>query len=1374
MVGRRGDMGYEEGELELEDGEAASGGGAALGYGHDGGGGELVDPDAPTYIDEKIQNLLGHFRIKFEGDLTPENLGPLWGKHGSFLPTYTRSPLAFPQYGSPADPPNHGSASRSPYVPMETAQKNHLVKTELDSSRKSEYCQISNESNGNPSQLMLNRAVNGFEHKAPKIRIKVNSNKSLARSTADIYSGLGLDISPSSSSEDNLDGTSGVLVPEVLPGESPNTIFEIMTCHFIPGGHLLSPLTGNVLDLRQKPRAMVKNEAPQFHDGEAELHRDWGHTSSGTLDNKDKSAMEIKSDEKRIRIPNLESSKCRVNKLSAVNKGTKPQLQNVSDDAGSNFLPTIIKMEHSVKESTKFAGGITGQMKGSKNGPLEGHISDKNKVIKKKPSLDHGFSCKIKYDSDEYNGQPCTSSVHLQNIPNKSTLLEREEKTVHVKEELSQDKNKEKGSLFSAESMDTMAGNVDRNSSGLMTEKKKVSSPQAALSRKKFKFKAQKQLNHDIERKSYGEDGDYALDHRINLANSYPNDKSVKLEKKTISSGQTGNKSDAGNGGDFKFSTWFDNKSDPLPLVCMNRTSESSTALTAPAPIVINEQWVCCDKCENWRLLPYGMNPDVLPKKWRCSMLSWLPGMNSCKITEDETTAALRALYMVPAPEKICMDGHDNAMSGIGTDITPSFQGNIQSSRLGKLKGSHGEANVTNTLDMADMSKASKKPHARSRRKPDGVDRFPKFRDKPKPVESSEKGEIVAKDQSHPMKSSIGVDHDNLRASKKLKKESNGPWMKHRPSDFEISKSNSSANEKQKNMQKHSGISPGMGKYGSSLPGKHSRDEDKGFSDEVIKMSDTECSALPDSSTKKRKLKQRQSSQHDLDPWHNNTETGIANQKINESIVKKKLRAEQKLSKADRTATHFTGTLPGADDDRISADKECLSEQRQENIHFQHPLLSESSTRKNACHTQTSTAATSSSSKVSNSRKCKAEFLETRASPVESVSSSPLRASDRNPLVAENQELGKKISLNSNINYDLGPCDQAKAHVSGYINGGTGDHVQKDKDLPKDKQDLMNSCLIKKGSVISTKNVKNVQSNADHANRSDHANLTYGNVKPDKGNILNKDMKINPSTLKGSKQQPSLKNASNGDASYTAKKIEKTVIKNLEPRKQLTLNGDASNIIDASVLLKEARDLKHLSKRLKEKGDDFESTSMCFEAGLKFLHVASLWEAPSADGSKQGDSVQAMKLYSETGNLCGFCGHEFEGLKKMGNAALAYKSESPSSSTSDIDNLNNQNTVAKAVSARGVHSPQIASNPISRNNHHLMGLLSYTEDISNAFDGTRKSQNSFFAYLSGIAKNQVDGTTLVREVLDFSFHNVNGLLQLIRNSLESINHESVK
>jgi len=172
------------------------------------------------------------------------------------------------------------------------------------------------------------------------------------------------------------------------------------------------------------------------------------------------------------------------------------------------------------------------------------------------------------------------------------------------------------------------------------------------------------------------------------------------------------------------------------------------------------------------------------------------------------------------------------------------------------------------------------------------------------------------------MRSSVGVDHDNLRASKKMKKESNGPVMKHQPSEFEISKC-SPASETLKNIQKRSGISPGMGKYGLSSSGKHSHGEDKVFSDVVIKTSDTENSGPRDSSSiKKRKLKQRQSNQHDLDPRCSNTDTnGITKQNISETnAVKKTTRPELKLSKTDRTTTDSRGTVGGVDD-RISTDK---------------------------------------------------------------------------------------------------------------------------------------------------------------------------------------------------------------------------------------------------------------------------------------------------------------------------------------------------------------------------------------------------------------------------------------------------------------------
>lgn len=47
-------------------------------------------------------------------------------------------------------------------------------------------------------------------------------------------------------------------------------------------------------------------------------------------------------------------------------------------------------------------------------------------------------------------------------------------------------------------------------------------------------------------------------------------------------------------------------------------------ASAAVPPALVKEDWVCCDRCEKWRLLPPGLNPGNLPEKWLCSMLDWL------------------------------------------------------------------------------------------------------------------------------------------------------------------------------------------------------------------------------------------------------------------------------------------------------------------------------------------------------------------------------------------------------------------------------------------------------------------------------------------------------------------------------------------------------------------------------------------------------------------------------------------------------------------------------------------------------------------------------------------------------------------------------
>jgi hypothetical protein len=53
-----------------------------------------VDPDvALSYIDEKLENVLGHFQKDFEGGVSAENLGAKFGGYGSFLSMYQRSPV---------------------------------------------------------------------------------------------------------------------------------------------------------------------------------------------------------------------------------------------------------------------------------------------------------------------------------------------------------------------------------------------------------------------------------------------------------------------------------------------------------------------------------------------------------------------------------------------------------------------------------------------------------------------------------------------------------------------------------------------------------------------------------------------------------------------------------------------------------------------------------------------------------------------------------------------------------------------------------------------------------------------------------------------------------------------------------------------------------------------------------------------------------------------------------------------------------------------------------------------------------------------------------------------------------------------------------
>ncbi|CAN6312784.1 unnamed protein product [Urochloa humidicola] len=264
-AGSRG-RGVADDAEELEEGEARS----------DSDSEGFLDPDvALSYIDEKLQHVLGHFQKEFEG-VSAKNSGSKYSGYGSFLPTYQLSPLLH-QSRSPHIAANI-STSRSSYQPstermdqnpsmvaVESISRNNGSGAPSNSHLlKKERCSITNDEEVAGSDS-LDSSFNGSDLKSVKVWTKVCSNNELPRKTAAIYSGLGLDISSSSSMEESPDKLGG-LSPEFsnVLYESPRTILQVMTCFPVPGGFLLSPLHSNLLQLTGKVAPMLKKWETHF------------------------------------------------------------------------------------------------------------------------------------------------------------------------------------------------------------------------------------------------------------------------------------------------------------------------------------------------------------------------------------------------------------------------------------------------------------------------------------------------------------------------------------------------------------------------------------------------------------------------------------------------------------------------------------------------------------------------------------------------------------------------------------------------------------------------------------------------------------------------------------------------------------------------------------------------------------------------------------------------------------------------------------------------------------------------------------------------------------------------------------------------------
>ncbi|CAL9100108.1 unnamed protein product [Musa acuminata var. zebrina] len=1188
-VGRREDgrqgLGFGGGGMdednELEEGEACSG------QEDD----PSIDPDALSYIDEKIQDVLGHFQKDFEAGVSAENLGAKFGGYGSFLPTHQRSPSILCQPRSPQKLPNQ-NVTRSPYkstvevtnqdnsVTMSSPfpRNNTVAVSLLDNSYKTDSC-VNKPNVQEPSSecSSFNKTTNGTDHKTLKVRIKMVDNN-LARNNAAIYSGLGLDYSPSSSFEDSPDGNEGVFPGfRDLSDESPGTIIQqVMTCFAVPGGFLLSPLQDNLFHLTEKDISYIK---------QSKRHKSYKGLPETTIDFADSTthSREVKGQMKQTKARGLKGRPSEIKDSegkdnitfgkeieSETHSGREPTsssfnmpASSISKNAIKEARPIVgnaVKIDTklldqpsemkktSLKDQSSFTGSVKELFESTPNndidnsgnevmnsrGQLNAKVSMSKKALEernkdylkdKKSDLQRERRSNIEKDLDITDTH---SSGHKRSNEQVSVLTDRfkpgsspsRERILQQKEQRSDRKKKLKVSHTNSEPFgEILKDNVSGNVIATTKEKKKASHSKADNAQKKSKvLKPRKDLSGSSFSESHGnviwDVKAEEFENGVGLLNrSKGKQKAVKCkhEKKPIVSTQASKEMSGCNKvEDTPISGAFVIEPILAPLAC-NAPVTDATVAPQP-PVVIEEHWVCCDICQKWRLLPYGTNPGHLPTKWQCKLLSWLPGMNRCDVSEEETTNALHALYLAPAPENgASLEGRDVAAPSAsltsGVRLGQNLELHVQNVPITEKKKSalkdassiptHStptqipnfvkkdeqafvksrSSNDTNLYLHSEIDSSSKGGLGNTSRLTDfGVEKHkPKQKDKHKNRRgNSDGGDHCGKNKKHSKsENQRGIDQDDLRTSKKAGKESLQYTNKSCTSDnvtakaFEVTDVGGYSTKVITNDHTRWDNNPFLKdskcdtKSNSSAPFKKSRDEVQSItnceSKDHVSASDVEKYSNLDVSVKKRKMKEWQESQQNQEGLVSRQHVGengvIVKGALGENEPVKDRNFELLLSERKRSKTsklnskmdkNYTMTkmslrasgehIPdGMDEALYVVEKEHRFSQSQENAASLRELDFDS-LKRDIAYAQPPVAANSSSSMVSGSHKSRSNLRETKGSPVESVSSSPLR------ILGIQKPSCKRTSEQKDyaINPDSSLLESPKRCSDGEVDGGNG------------------------------------------------------------------------------------------------------------------------------------------------------------------------------------------------------------------------------------------------------------------------------------------------------------------------------------------------
>ncbi|KAJ9154479.1 hypothetical protein P3X46_027806 [Hevea brasiliensis] len=1076
-----------------------------------------VDPEiALSYIDEKIQNVLGHFQKDFEGGVSAENLGAKFGGYGSFLPAYERSPQRNSVWSHPKTPQKNSSPPRSPNnLPVEgwpqslrvpsnvlpsvklgtsSYSTNALHKSGLapgdvsvkqDSSFSSaRVSQKSNLKDGNSK-----KSGNLSDQRTLKVRIKVGPD-SMARKKSAIYSGLGFDNSPSSLLENSPEESDGMLpVSPQVADESPTRILQIMTSFAVPEGALVSPLHDSLLCLIRKEKFSKGSKPLPSHKGSQDNIALLPDESVSFIGNakllkgkevkflgKSGTAVDLKhgngiifenntafSAKKKLENDNAENKDMLSNEVKSMPlpgtanggetlkaTGGSSEVPREADQGGvrDGSFPSDLMKEDSLESISGGKGEKRNAWSSSVEKVLEHralncdgdalvNLRGNGKSKNSKTSISSkGYSDASKCREDLKVGSLVYSKQKIGQLDKISMPGGKEERLLEGKKSHGTKSSKKAGCVPTKESL--VIG--DRGAPKDTTTAHGVSKSNDKM----HKLKLQKDIS------KFRDNHRDPLDSKLEKKNSQMG----LLERPSVSRRKDSTMDDL----EMEQNVSFDKSRErfngkrvgnqPIPGTLVKDVAYTGISIPGNAlaselappvmdPILIEENWVCCDSCQKWRLLPNGTRPEHLPERWLCAMLNWLPGMNRCDISEEETTKALNALSQLPLSvgQNNLQNHAKRTASGVQilhvdhnhqslSSHAASFPGKKKRGlkEIGKAGGSSGIIQLSNSTknqhhlqesvksrSLNDMNQSPAEANQMNKTNFHTLTKSHNFVAEQK--ENHIDGAGDAKQVK--MKNKRESDHYGYETSKITKTEDASHADKYRLN----SKSGSSTKASGKDLCKSNKHFMGHLKFDTKekLPLKLGDQAQLSADGGPLDMRTSDKRNI---SIKKRKLKEWQDNQNDFNISLN------AKERSESGLKKSRVPKNRAFSmKGDNDKLDKTVFLVGSEDHPIdgmvavrSIHKDQQPRKHRRKFISQQTLDGINSLKNDLQPGQLSLTATSSSSKVSGSLKTRATFDDVKGSPVESVSSSPLRTSFPEKLASTGGNiLGKDDATNGGL-----------------------------------------------------------------------------------------------------------------------------------------------------------------------------------------------------------------------------------------------------------------------------------------------------------------------------------------------------------------------